>query len=100
MKLHHSIDVLEFDGINESGSYMLYVLRQEAMTECGQPESKVFKRSSNCFYLWTHIIYVKVVIVKKGRKEAKAVIIKIKTPAKRNAPLSKARHERVTLALK
>ena len=30
---------------------MLYVVPQEATTECGQPEPKVLKRSSNCFLL-------------------------------------------------
>ena len=39
------------DGISESESYMLHVVPQEATTEWGQPEPKVFKRSSNCFLL-------------------------------------------------
>ena len=30
---------------------MLHVVPQEATPECGQPEPKVFKRSSNCFLL-------------------------------------------------
>ena len=37
------------DGISDSESYMLHVVPQEATTECGQPEPRVFKRSSNCF---------------------------------------------------
>ena len=39
------------DGISESESYMLHVVPQEATTDSGQPEPKVFKRSSNCFLL-------------------------------------------------
>ena len=39
------------DGISESESYMLHVVPQEATTECGQPEPKVYKRSSDCFLL-------------------------------------------------
>ena len=39
------------DGIGESELYILYALPQEAATECEQPESKVFKRSSNYFLL-------------------------------------------------
>ena len=35
------------DGISDSKSYMLHVVPQEATAECGQPEPKVFKRSSN-----------------------------------------------------
>ena len=30
---------------------MLHVVPQEATPVCGQPEPKVFKRSSNCFLL-------------------------------------------------
>ena len=75
---------------------------QEATAKCGQPEPKVFKRSSNCFLL------VKAQNVREscnsllnrfGKKE-KELSFRLKTPAKRNAPLSKTSHERVTLALK
>ena len=39
------------DGISETESYMLHVVPQEATTECGQSEQKVFKRSSKCLLL-------------------------------------------------
>ena len=89
------------DGISESESYMLHVVPQEATPECGQPESKVFKRSSNCFLL------VKAQnlrescnsLFKRFGKKEKQLSFRLKTP-KRNAPLSKTSHERVTLALK
>ena len=39
------------DRISEIESYLLHVAPQEATIKCGQPEPKVFERSSNCFLL-------------------------------------------------
>ena len=89
------------DGISEIESYMLHVVPQEA-TECGQPEPKVFKRSSNCFLLVkTHNLCESCNnLLKRVRKKEKQLSLRLKTPAKRNATLSKTSYERVTLALK
>ena len=51
----------EIDGISDSESYMLYVVPQEATTECGQPEPKYLRGFQTVFYWYK--IYVKVVIV-------------------------------------
>ena len=81
---------------------MLHVVPQEATPVCGQPEPKVFKRSSNCFLLVKaqNLCESCNSLLKRFGKKEKQLSIRLKTPAKRNAPLSKTSHERVTLALK
>ena len=90
------------DGISESGSYVLHVVPQEATPECGQTEPKLFKRSSNCFLLVKaqNLCESCNSLLKRFGKKEKQLSIRLKTPAKRNAPMSKTSHERVTLALK
>ena len=70
--------------------------------ECGQPEPKVFKRYSNCFLLVkAHNVCESCNgLLKTVWKKQKQLLFRLKTPAKRNATLSKTSHERVTLTLK
>ena len=90
------------DRISESESYMLHVVPQESTTKCGQPEPKVFKRSSDCFLLVkAHKLCENYnSLLKRVGNKQKQLWFRLKRPAKRNAPLSKTSHERVNLALK
>ena len=90
------------DGISESESYMLHVVPQEATAERGQPEPKVFKRSPNYFLLVKVQSFCESCnsLLKIFGKKEKQLSFRLKTPAKRNALLSKTSHERITLALK
>ena len=82
--------------------HVLHVVPQEATPECGQTEPKLFKRSSNCFLLVKaqNLCESCNSLLKRFGKKEKQLSIRLKTPAKRNAPMSKTSHERVTLALK
>ena len=64
--------------------------------------TEVFKRSSNYFLLVEaqNLCESCNSLLKRFGKKEKQLSIRLKTPAKRNAPLSKTSHERVTLALK
>ena len=81
---------------------MSYVIPQEATAEWGQPEPKVFKRSSNCFLLvkaQNLCEHCNSLLKGFGKKE-KQLSFRLKASAKRNVVLSKISHEIVTLALK
>ena len=78
------------DGISESESYMLHVVPQEATAERGQPDTKVFKRSPNYFLLVKVQSFCESCnsLLKIFGKKEKQLSFRLKTPAKRNAPLS------------